>query len=62
MSKPAVNLSWLASRSGPVTDTQIEQIQRWIDADWESHDVERNAVRLIGRLVASLRVARGAKP
>lgn len=54
MSKPACNLSWLASRSGPVTDQQIKQIQEWIDADWESHNVDRNAVRLIGRLVASL--------
>jgi hypothetical protein len=54
MSKPAVNLSWLASRSGPVTDQQLKQIQEWLDADWESHDVERDAVRLIGRLVATL--------
>jgi hypothetical protein len=42
-----------------VTDRQLKQIQEWIDADWESHDVERDAVRLIGRLVASLDEARG---
>lgn len=54
MTEPAVNLSWLASRSGPVTDHELKQIREWIDADWESHDVERDAVRLIGRLVATL--------
>jgi hypothetical protein len=58
MSKPAPNLSWLASRNGPVTDAQIAQIQRWLDADWESHDIDRNAVKLISRLVSALGVAR----
>lgn len=55
MSKPAVNLSWIASRSGPVTPEQLDQIQYWIDADWESHDIDRDAVRLIQRLVTELK-------
>lgn len=54
------NLSWLASRAGVVTDTQIEQITKWLDDDWESHDVEQDAVRLIRRLVDSLRDAYAA--
>ena len=60
MSRPACNLSWLASRSGPVTDKQIKQITKWIDDDWESHDVDRDAVRLIRRLVDSLVAARSS--
>lgn len=48
------SLVWLASRSGPVTAKQLEQIRRWLDADWESHDVDRDAVRLIRRLVDTM--------
>lgn len=61
MRKPAANLSWLASRSGSVTDQQLKQIQEWIDADWESHDIDRDSVRLIRRLVATLDEERKAR-
>lgn len=39
---------------GPVNHKSLKQIQDWIDADWESHDVDRDAVKLIGKLVAAL--------
>ncbi len=50
----APSLAWLASRSGLVTARQLEQIQRWLDADWEAHDIDRDAVRLIARLVKTM--------
>lgn len=60
MSKPACSLSWLASRRGPVTGKQVEQIRYWVAADWESHDVSRDATRLIGRLADALAAYQGA--
>ena len=50
----AVSLRRLASGRGVVTPKQAKQIRRWIDADWESHDVDRDAVKLIQRLLGTL--------
>jgi hypothetical protein len=58
----AVSLHWLANRSGPVTAKQLEQIQHWIDVDWESHDVNRDAVRLIQRLITALKKSPDVPP
>ena len=59
MSRPAVNLSTLTAGKGPLTARQLKQAQCWVDADWESHDVDRDAVRLISRLLAT--IAEGVK-
>ena len=61
MSARVASLRWLASRKGPVTAKQIAQIKAWIDADWESHDVDRDERRLIERLAADLWDAKFAK-
>lgn len=44
-------LEKLARKKGPLTKKQIKEIQRWIDADWESHDQPRDMVKLVQRLV-----------
>lgn len=49
--KRVVSLRWLASRKGPLTAKQLQQVQDWLDADWESHDIDRDAIALIRRLV-----------
>jgi hypothetical protein len=49
--KDAVSLRFLASGKGPLTEKQLKQIQHWIDVDWESHDIDKDAVRLIQRLL-----------
>lgn len=50
----APTLKYLASRSGPVDAKQREQIRAWLDDDWESHDIDWDAVRLIRRLLDAL--------
>lgn len=50
----AVNLCKLAAGKGPLSAKKLKQIQRWIDADWESHDVDRDAVKLIQRLLDTI--------
>jgi hypothetical protein len=50
----AVDLRTLAAGKGPLTEKKLKQIQRWLDADWESHDVDRDAVKLIQRLLDTI--------
>lgn len=54
MTKPAVNLSTLAAGKGPLTERQLKQARYWVDADWESHDIDRDAVKLIRRLLDTI--------
>lgn len=49
-----VALSVLASGKGPLSEEEIVQARRWVDADWESHDIERDAVNLIDRLLQTV--------
>lgn len=49
-----VRLADLVRRDGPLSERQLAQVRRWLDEDWESHDVDREAVRLISRLVATV--------
>lgn len=49
-----VSLRWLASQQGPITAQQIGQIKAWINADWESHDIDPDARKLIERLATEL--------
>ena len=50
-----VRLSTLARRKGPLSAKEFDQLQRWLDDDWESHDIDRDAVRLINRLALTVR-------
>jgi len=61
MSGRVVSLRWLASRKGPITSLQLAQIKQWIDADWEEHDIDRDARRLIQRLTIELWDAKFSK-
>jgi hypothetical protein len=50
----AVDLRVLAADKGPLSAKKLKQIQRWLDADWESHDIDRDAVKLIQRLLDTI--------
>lgn len=54
MDKPAVNLSTLGRGKGPLTQRQLKQAQYWVDADWESKDIDPDAVNLIRRLLETV--------
>lgn len=38
----------------PLTAKELKQTQQWIDDDWESHDIDREAVCLIRRLLLTI--------
>jgi hypothetical protein len=57
----AANLRDIAAGKGPLNDKKLEQAQRWVDEDWESHDVDRDAVKLITRLLETVRSLRAAR-
>lgn len=50
----AVRLADLVRRDGPLSERQVAQVRKWLEEDWESHDVDREAVKLIGRLLATV--------
>jgi len=54
-----VRLSTLAKGTGPLTTKELQQAQDWVDDDWESHDLDKDAIRLIRRLLTT--VAQGIK-
>lgn len=43
------------ARKRPLTALQLKAVERWLAADWESADVDRDMVRLITRLIATVR-------
>jgi hypothetical protein len=49
-----VYLEDLTKRKGPFTKKRVAQVQKWIDDDWESKDVQLEAVDLIQRLVRTV--------
>lgn len=57
----AAYLATLARGKGPLSSRQLKQVQKWIDEDWESHDVDRDAVRLIQRLLHTIKEPNGAE-
>ncbi len=54
----AVRLSTLAARKGPLTDKEIKQAEQWVADDWESHDLDGDAVKLIKRLLETVKQKR----
>jgi hypothetical protein len=53
-----VSLSWLVSRK-KFTDRNLLQLEEWLDADWESKDVDRDVRKLLYTLV---RLMKGSYP
>lgn len=53
--KKIVRLSKLAGPVGPMTAREIQQTRDWIEADWESHDIDRDACLLITRLLETIK-------
>lgn len=49
-----ISLSNLIRREGSLSKPQLKKLQQWIDEDWESHDVDRGAIQLIKRLLATI--------
>jgi hypothetical protein len=47
-------LDTIAKGKGPFTCRQAKQLRAWIDDDWESHDIDRDAVKVIDRLLAMI--------
>jgi hypothetical protein len=47
----AAALRVLARPRKLVDRKESARIRRWLDADWESHDIDRDAVKLIRRLL-----------
>lgn len=54
----AVDLRKLVAGKGPLSEKKLKQIQRWITADWESHDIDRDAVKLIQRLLDTVKASK----
>lgn len=44
----------LAKGKGPLSPAKLKQIRKWIDDDWESNDIDRDVVKLIGRLLDTI--------
>jgi hypothetical protein len=55
----AAALRVLARPKKLVDRKESARIRRWLDADWESHDIGRDAVKLIRRLLDSLDASEG---
>lgn len=49
-----LSLDDLVKSKRPFTDRQLYLVEKWLDADWESHDVDENLIKLIRRLLATV--------
>lgn len=38
----------------PLTEKQLEKVKEWLAEDWESHDIDREAIVLIKRLLLTI--------
>jgi hypothetical protein len=52
-----VALADLVKKEGPLSAAQVKKVRKWLEDDWESHDVDREAVALIRRLVETVEAA-----
>ncbi len=41
-------------RRGPLSERQVDLVREWLAEDWESKDIDSNAVALISRLVDTI--------
>jgi hypothetical protein len=52
----AIRLQDLTKRpNAPLSARQLKQVEKWIKDDWESHDIDREAVVLIKRLLLTVK-------
>lgn len=49
-----VRLEDLVRSDRPLSKRQLAQVRKWLEEDWESHDVDRDAVKLIRRLLETV--------
>lgn len=49
-----VHIDTLVRGSGPLTKKQVAASRRWVEEDWQSHDVDREVIVLISRLIATV--------
>jgi len=48
-----ITLDYLVKVKGPLREEELALVRRWIDADWESKDIDNDAIALIERLLAT---------
>lgn len=58
-----ISLSDLTKRpNAPLSQNQLKMVEKWIKEDWESHDIDREAVILIKRLLLTINETVGDHP
>lgn len=55
-------LSDFVKSKRPLSTLQLKQVQKWLDADWESHDMDQNAIKLIRRLLVTCNLLEQFQP
>lgn len=58
MLKTQASLETIAKGKGVLSESKLKQLRRWIDDDWESCDIDRDAVKVIDRLLVTIDVDR----
>lgn len=48
-----ISLVDLIKTNKPMASNELKLVRRWIDADWESNDIDRDAITLIKRLLTT---------
>ena len=50
-----ISLSDLVKRpDAPLSQRQLLQLEKWLQEDWESHDMDRDMIKLIKRLMLTI--------
>lgn len=52
--KTQARLETIAKGNGVLSEFKLKQLRKWIDDDWESHDIDRDAIRIIDRLLVTI--------
>ena len=52
-----IRLEDLVKRDGALSPRQVAQVRRWLAADWETADLDRDVVKLIKRMLATIDLA-----
>ncbi len=55
-------LAEFTKRKGPISTRQLREVRKWLEDDWESHDIDRDATKLIWRLVETIEGMAGSHP
>jgi hypothetical protein len=49
----------VARKTGPMSDLELKQLEEWIEADWESCDLDRRLIALIVRMIHTVEARSG---